>query len=116
MVVDQSWLQYAAGASARGAAEGGGGVRCGARGGGFVWRPARWRGGGAVRGAVGCRAGAPGLQLARLLLLASTAALREVTLLADALLYQNDHVELLVSQAYAFTRRITLKFVDPGLS
>lgn len=58
----------------------------------FVVSPAWWRGGGEVRARAWCRAALPGLQAAELRVLCTTAVLRPLHLLADSLLYKNDHI------------------------
>nr|XP_049694314.1 uncharacterized protein LOC110379716 [Helicoverpa armigera] len=61
----------------------------------FVVWPAWWGGGGAVRGCAWCRARAPGLHAAALRALSSTAVARPLHLLADVLLFRQDHLTIL---------------------
>ncbi|XP_059045660.1 uncharacterized protein LOC131841359 [Achroia grisella] len=62
--------------------------------GAFTIHPVCWAGGGIVRGTVWCRAPNAGLHVAPLRVLASTAVVRPLHLLADSLYFKRDHITL----------------------
>nr|XP_032517377.1 uncharacterized protein LOC116770133 [Danaus plexippus plexippus] len=60
----------------------------------FFLTPVRWCGGGTVQGLALCRADTPGLHTASLRILCSTAIVRPLHLVADALLFSPKHITL----------------------
>ncbi|CAG9562245.1 unnamed protein product [Danaus chrysippus] len=60
----------------------------------FFVTPVRWCGGGTVQGLALCRADTPGLHTASLKILCSTAIVRPLQLVADALLFSPKHITL----------------------
>ncbi|XP_045772963.1 uncharacterized protein LOC123872624, partial [Maniola jurtina] len=60
----------------------------------FFFSPARWSGGGTARGLAVCRARAAGLHTAAVRVVCSTAIVRSLSFIADAMLFSPGHVTL----------------------
>ncbi|XP_050676856.1 uncharacterized protein LOC126973570 [Leptidea sinapis] len=60
----------------------------------FWVSPARWRGGGSTRGQITCRAPSPELHVTELRILSSTAIIRRLNIIADAVMFSPSYISI----------------------